>query len=86
MELVKAEAALVFGYRTKENVNLQIIDDLKEECSKFGQLLHIVVPRPVDPSQSASLIGQGFYGKVRLLQFPILHRAITSFQQDMERQ
>ncbi len=42
----------------------QVIQDLGEECGKFGQVLSVVVPRPTDPSTYASLYGQYNFGKV----------------------
>ena len=43
----------------------QVIEDIQEECAKYGQILAISVPRPADPSQSAQVFGQGNFGKVR---------------------
>lgn len=43
---------------------LQVIDDLREECSKFGAVVEVRVPRPTDPSQAAALMGTGNFGKV----------------------
>lgn len=45
---------------------LQVIEDLREECSKYGQVLKVVVPRPPVPQQAFSLFNQQNYGKVCL--------------------
>ena len=42
----------------------QVIEDLKEECSKYGQVLKVVVPRPPVPQQAYNLFNQQNYGKV----------------------
>lgn len=44
----------------------QVISDLKDECGKHGEVVTVIVPRPADPSQVASLFGNYNYGKVRL--------------------
>lgn len=43
---------------------LQVIEDLREECSKYGQVLKVVVPRPPVPQQAYTLFNQQNYGKV----------------------
>ena len=43
---------------------LQILEDIQEECGKYGKILSIVVPRPSNPATSAQVFGQGPYGKV----------------------
>ena len=43
---------------------LQVIEDLQEECGKYGQILKIIVPRPADPQMSHQVFGTGNYGKV----------------------
>jgi hypothetical protein len=40
--------------------------DLAQECSKYGMVLGLKVPRP-PPGTAASLIGTGNYGKVSAL-------------------
>ena len=42
------------------------MEDLREECSKYGQVLKVVVPRPPVPQQAFSLFNQQNYGKVWL--------------------
>lgn len=42
----------------------EVLSDIKEEFEKFGVVLRVTVPRPVDPSQSAALLGTEGYGKV----------------------
>lgn len=43
----------------------QVIEDLKDECSKFGQVTAVAVPRPPNPAESAAVFGTGNFGKVR---------------------
>lgn len=43
---------------------VQVIEDLREECSKYGQVLKVVVPRPPVPQQAYTLFNQQNYGKV----------------------
>lgn len=43
---------------------LQVIEDLREECSKYGQVMKVVVPRPPVPQQAHALFNQQNYGKV----------------------
>ena len=43
---------------------LQVIEDLREECSKYGQVMKVVVPRPPIPQQAHALFNQQNYGKV----------------------
>lgn len=42
----------------------QVIEDLREECSKYGQVMKVVVPRPPIPQQAHALFNQQNYGKV----------------------
>ncbi len=42
----------------------QVIQDLQEECSKYGQVLRVLVPRPPNPASSNELFGANNYGKV----------------------
>ena len=44
--------------------DLQVIEDLREECSKYGQVMKVVVPRPPIPQQAHALFNQQNYGKV----------------------
>ena len=46
------------------SVHAQTIADLKEECSKFGTVLAVKVPRPEPASAAAAFLGTGNYGKV----------------------
>lgn len=43
------------------------MEDLREECSKYGGVAEILVPRPNPPALSEQLFGSGHYGKVRPL-------------------
>lgn len=43
---------------------MQVIQDLHEECGKYGQLLHVIVPRPPNPVSAMELFGSNNYGKV----------------------
>ena len=43
----------------------QVIEDLQEECGRYGQIIKVIVPRPPNPAASASIFGQGNFGKVR---------------------
>ncbi len=47
----------------------QVIEDLREECSKYGQVMKVVVPRPPIPQQAHALFNQQNYGKVTVLNF-----------------
>ena len=42
----------------------QVIEDLRDECSKHGAVQQVVVPRPTDPATSAAVCGQGTVGEV----------------------
>ena len=44
--------------------SVQVIQDLHEECGKYGQLLHVIVPRPANPALAMELFGSNNYGKV----------------------
>ncbi len=44
--------------------DFQVIEDLREECSKYGQVMKVVVPRPPIPQQAHALFNQQNYGKV----------------------
>jgi hypothetical protein len=44
-----------------------VFEDLREECSKYGQVVEVKVPRPANPALSAALFGTDNYGKVRRL-------------------
>lgn len=44
--------------------DLQVIEDLREECSKYGQVMKVVVPRPPIPQHAHALFNQQNYGKV----------------------
>ena len=46
---------------------LQVIEDLNEECGKYGLILQVHVPRPSNPAALAQLFGTQHYGKVRSL-------------------
>ncbi|BDA43929.1 probable splicing factor U2af large subunit B at C-terminar half [Coccomyxa sp. Obi] len=41
----------------------EVIQDLQEECSKYGQVLRVLVPRPPNPASSNELFGSNNYGK-----------------------
>lgn len=41
----------------------EVIEDLKDECSKFGEVISVSVPRPGDPSTSAAVFNTGNFGK-----------------------
>lgn len=40
-----------------------MFEDLREECSKYGQVVEVKVPRPANPALSAALFGTDNYGK-----------------------
>ena len=42
----------------------EVLSDIKEEFEKYGIVLRVAVPRPIDPSQSSVLFGTEGYGKV----------------------
>lgn len=44
---------------------VQVIDDLRDECAKFGAVLEVKVPRPPNPALAPQLFGTNNYGKVR---------------------
>ncbi|KAK9915773.1 hypothetical protein WJX75_003978 [Coccomyxa subellipsoidea] len=41
----------------------EVIQDLQEECSKYGRVLRVLVPRPPNPAASKELFGSNNYGK-----------------------
>lgn len=41
-----------------------MIQDLHEECGKYGQLARVIVPRPPVPASAMELFGSNNYGKV----------------------
>ncbi|KAL4433887.1 hypothetical protein ABPG75_000328 [Micractinium tetrahymenae] len=41
----------------------EVLADIHDECSKYGTVLRVVVPRPPVPDQAAQLMGSGVYGK-----------------------
>ncbi|KAK9808981.1 hypothetical protein WJX72_007369 [[Myrmecia] bisecta] len=41
----------------------EVIEDLKEECGKYGSVWRVVVPRPPDPSTARMVYGSNNYGK-----------------------
>ena len=43
----------------------QVFEDLREECSRYGQVVEVKVPRPANPALAAALFGTQNYGKVR---------------------
>ena len=43
---------------------MQVIQDLHEECGKYGQLHVVIVPRPPNPASAMELFGSNNYGKV----------------------
>ena len=45
----------------------QVIQDLYEECGKYGQLVSVIVPRPPNPAAAMELFGSNNYGKVGYL-------------------
>lgn len=49
-----------------------MFEDLREECSKYGQVVEVKVPRPANPALSAALFGTDNYGKVRPGPRPLL--------------
>ena len=40
-----------------------MLADLHEECSRYGTVLRVVVPRPPVPAQAPELLGTGQYGQ-----------------------
>ena len=42
----------------------EVLSDIKEEFEKYGIVLRVTVPRPIDPSQASVLFGTEGYGKV----------------------
>jgi hypothetical protein len=53
------QAVLVFEHLvqkhelTDDELFLDIIDDVREECGKFGNVLQVIIPRPTSPSGTA---------------------------------
>lgn len=45
-------------------VLVKVIEDLREECSKYGQVIKVVVPRPPNPQQAHAFFNQQNFGKV----------------------
>ena len=45
-------------------LSAQVIQDLYEECGKYGQLVRVIVPRPPVPASVMELFGSNNYGKV----------------------
>jgi len=41
----------------------EVIEDLRDECGKYGQIVAVTVPRPANPAESASLFGTRNFGK-----------------------
>lgn len=50
----------------------QVIQDLYEECGKYGQLVSVIVPRPPNPAAAMELFGSNNYGKVGYLHISLL--------------
>lgn len=44
---------------------VQVIQDLYEECGKYGKIVRVIVPRPPNPASAMELFGSNNYGKVR---------------------
>jgi len=42
-----------------------VIEDLRDECTKFGAVVAVTVPRPPDADNAAAVFGTGNFGKVR---------------------
>lgn len=42
-----------------------MIEDLRDECTKFGAVVAVTVPRPPDAANAAAVFGTGNFGKVR---------------------
>ena len=61
---VQTSCALEWG-SSFWRVCAQVIQDLQEECSKYGRVLRVLVPRPPNPAASKELFGSNNYGKVR---------------------
>jgi hypothetical protein len=43
-----------------------VIQDLHDECGKYGSVVAVAIPRPPDPATAAAAFGSGNYGKVCL--------------------
>jgi len=48
---------------TSEEEYQEVFEDLREECSKYGQVVEVKVPRPANPALAAALFGTQNYGK-----------------------
>lgn len=46
--------------RLLTNWNAEILEDVKEECAKFGQMLEVKMPRPSSTARGSSGIGKIF--------------------------
>jgi len=44
----------------------QVIQDLHDECGKYGSVVAVAIPRPPDPATAAAAFGTGNFGKVCL--------------------
>ena len=52
--------------RTQDDVEYnEVIQDLAEECGKYGVVTKVLVPRPPVPAQAPAVFGSNNYGKVR---------------------
>jgi splicing factor U2AF subunit len=45
---------------TPELINLEICEDVKEECEKYGKVLDMKVPRPTGGSRQSTGVGKIF--------------------------
>lgn len=48
----------------KNEIYNEVIDDIRQELEKHGDVLRVCIPRPSDPSKAGDLLGSGPYGKV----------------------
>jgi splicing factor U2AF subunit len=48
------------GYGTLADALIEICDDVRDECSKYGQIVAIKVPRPVGGSRQSAGVGKIF--------------------------
>lgn len=50
----------IFSFTAITNHSIEICEDVRDECSKFGKVLDIKVPRPVGGSRQSAGVGKIF--------------------------
>ena len=58
MRITKVSRASYFSYRRVIDVFLEICEDVKEECDKYGEVLEMKVPRPSGGSRQSNGVGK----------------------------